>query len=286
MSGPRWVEKTGRTVEEALQAALDELGVGRDRVEVEVLDEPNRGLWGFIGGRLARVRVTLRDGADAVVSDERVQPADPGAEEPAPAGQSGRPEGLGQGVPAPAGVADEQLQRAIQAKVNRGKEFLRELARLMGTPGHVETRRVEVDLYTLNLVTPDPGRLIGRHGRTLDAIQYLLNLVANRGVEGPWVRFVVDTGEYRRRREAALRALAQRTARQVRREGKSVALEPMNPLERRVIHLALRDDPSVITRSEGEEPHRRVVIQPREGDRPREPEVGKSRPGGAGRQRA
>ena len=277
MSGPRSVEKTGRTVEEALQAALDELGVGRDRVEVEVLDEPNRGLWGFIGGRLARVRVTVRDGAEAEAAGSEGQAVPRGPGELDTGGALARPDSPGQSPGRTGPVADEHLQRAIQAKVSRGKEFLREVARLMGSPGQVETRRVEADLFTLNLVTPQPGRLIGRHGQTLDAIQYLVNIAANRGIEGPWVRFVVDTGDYRRRREAALRALAQRTARQVRRAGKSVALEPMNPLERRVIHMALRDDPAVTTYSEGEEPHRRVVIQPREA------QPGGARPGPGGR---
>jgi len=277
MSSPRWVEKSGRTVEEALQAALDELGVGRDRVDVEVLDEPNRGLWGWIGGKLARIRVTVRDGSESRVGGEGAagpgqQGGEPGEGRdvaPVEAGAASRAgeERAGQAVAGEGAAQPAQLDaaalEAIRRKVERGKEFLRELVRRMGPGGHVETRRVEADLYLLNVVTQEPARLIGRHGDTLDAVQYLVNLAANRHGEGPWVRFVVDAGDYRRRREAALRALAQRVARQVRRTGKSVSLEPMNPLERRVIHLALRDDPAVTTRSEGEEPNRRVVVHPR-----------------------
>lgn len=252
MSGPRSVEKSGRSVEEALEAALDELGVNRDEVEVEVLDEPNRGLLGWIGGKLARIRVTVKEGASPPGDAEREARGGGAAGTPASAGG-----------PAASG-ASEALQLAAQAKLSRARDFLREVARLMGAPGQVETRRVEGDLFHLNVVTPEPGLLIGRRGQTLDAIQYLVNMAANRRVEGPWVRFVVDAGEYRRRREAALRALAVRTARRVRQGRTSVALEPMNALERRVIHLALKDDPSVMTRSEGEEPNRRVVILPRE----------------------
>ena len=260
MSGRRWVEKTGRTVEEAVQAALDDLGTSREQVEVQVLDEPNRGLWGFIGGRMARVRVTLREPA-AAGSEAREHPSGDRGE---PDGEDAPPRARGEGARGGALPAAAPPPEVVQAKLARGKAFLQEVARLLGVTGQVETRRVEADLYTLNLVGDNPARLIGRHGQTLDAVQYLLNIAANRAVPGPWVRFVVDSGDYRRRREVALRALAQRIARQVRRAGRSVALEPMNPLERRVNHLALKDDPSVSTASEGEEPHRRVVVRPRQ----------------------
>ncbi len=249
MSEVRWVEKSGRSVEEALEAALDELGARRDEVEVEVLDEPNRGLLGFLGGKMAKIRVTLRR-----------LPATPEGAEPGEGGSVGTKAG----AEAPQQVPDgEALRRVAEAKLARAREFLREVTRRMGAAGHVETRRVEPDLYALNLVSQEAGLVIGRRGQTLDALQYLVNMVANRAVEGPWVRFVLDAGEYRRRREGILRSMALRAARQVRQNGRSVALEPMNPLERRVVHLALRDDPAVMTRSEGEEPQRRVVILPR-----------------------
>lgn len=254
---PRSVEKTGRSVEEALQAALDELGVGRDQVEVEVLDEPNRGLLGWIGGKLARIRVTVRGEGAARLALEGQQEAAP------PAGGVGA---VAAGPPADDGA----LAQVAQIKLERAREFVRQVVHLMGAPGEVETRRVERDLFVLNVVAQRAGLLIGHRGQTLEALQLLVSLVANRAVEGPWVRFVLDSGDYRRRREAALRSLALRTARRVRQEGKSVALEPMSPLERRVIHMALVDDPAVTTRSEGEEPNRRVVIHPREDRRPKE----------------
>ncbi|HEY8531791.1 MAG TPA: RNA-binding cell elongation regulator Jag/EloR [Limnochorda sp.] len=243
MSAPRFVVKSGRNVQEALEAALDELGVGRDDVVVEVLDEGNKGLLGWLGGRLARIRVTVKE-------PQGTTPQATGA--PAASGSTG-----GKATPVRATQADGS------EGLERGRAFLREVIRLMGVGGVVETHRMGPGFYKLNIVSEGAGLLIGHRGETLNALQYLVNLAANRKREGEPVRFVLDAGDYRRRREAALREMALRTARRVRREKRRVALEPMNAMERRIIHLALKDDPYVETRSEGEEPNRRVVIFPK-----------------------
>ena len=116
----------------------------------------------------------------------------------------------------------------------------------------------------------DYGSVIGRRGETLDAIQYLTRLVINRGSD-EYRRVSINVGNYREKRENTLRALARKNAAKVRKYGRNVVLEPMNPYERRILHSALQNNPYVTTHSEGEEPNRRVVVAPKRGRRPQRP---------------
>lgn len=208
----RSVEKSARTVDEAIEEALKELSARREDVEIEVLDEGSKGLFGIIGAKPARVRVTLL--------------------------------------------------HSIESKVEAAESFLRELLRLMGVEATVASSLGEENLVNLSISGRRVGTVIGRRGQTLDAIQYLVNLAANRG-EGPRVRFLLDAEGYREKRAETLRNLAARLAERVHRERRKVFLEPMSALERRIVHLALVDDDRVETHSEGEEPYRRVVIVPK-----------------------
>ena len=201
----RSVEKRGRSVEEAVAMAVAELGVGREEARVEVLEEPSKGLFGLIGGKEARVRVTWAPGKQEVA-----------------------------------------------------ERLVREIAGAMGLTVQVAARADE-DYIFLDLQGPDLAVLIGRHGQTLEALQYLVNLAVSR-VSDERRRVLLDVEGYRRRREETLQRLAARLAEQVRRSGQSVALEPMSAHERRVIHVTLQDHPGVTTRSEGEEPYRKIVI--------------------------
>ncbi|MFO7171749.1 MAG: RNA-binding cell elongation regulator Jag/EloR [Bacillota bacterium] len=203
----RSVERSGRTVEEAVASALAELGVDRSRVEVEVLDEGRPGLFGLLGARKAVVRVTVRE-----------------------------------------------------TRAERVARFLQEVCRAMGVEARIQTEEAEGYLR-VTLSGRDMGLLIGRHGQTLDALQFLANAVANKVEPGP--RVLLDVEGYRQRREETLQRLARRLAERVRRTGQRYALEPMPAQERRIIHLALAGHPYVTTVSEGEEPHRRVVLVPR-----------------------
>lgn len=201
------VEKSGRNVDEAVGAALEELGVPSNRVSVEIVDEGKGGFLG-IGARPAVVRVTLRHN-----------------------------------------------------RVERLESFLHEVCAAMEMDAQI---RVQEDSEYLRAEVSgrEAGMLIGHHGQTLDALQYLANLVSARaGEEGP--RVLLDVEEYRKRREETLIRLATRLADRVKRDGERMVLEPMSAHERRVIHLALQDDPAVETSSEGEDPFRRVVILPR-----------------------
>ncbi len=138
------------------------------------------------------------------------------------------------------------------------ERLVREIAGAMGLVVQV-VARVEEDYIHLDVQGPDLAVLIGRHGQTLEALQYLVNLAVSR-VSDERRRVLLDVEGYRRRREETLQRLAARLAEQVRRSGQSVALEPMSAHERRVIHVTLQDHPGVTTRSEGEEPYRKIVI--------------------------
>ncbi len=201
----RSIEKSGRSVDEAVEAALSELGVTKDDVTIEVLLEPSRGFLGILGGKEAKVRVTPR-----------------------------------------------------RDKAEMAKEFVSGLLERMGLEVAIEVRP-RGDVLQLDIVGNDMGLLIGRHGETLRALEFLTNLACGGG-GGPVKRVLVDVSGYRKRRERELEEMARLLARRVQRTGKSVTTQALDARDRRVIHVALQDDPSVTTHSEGEEPFRRVVV--------------------------
>lgn len=152
----------------------------------------------------------------------------------------------------------------IKVKVKRdyiyeAKTFIRDVLNSMGVKAEIKIKE-DGDTIKISLTGPDMGILIGYRGETLDSLQYLISLVVNKGHETAYKRVVLDTENYRSKREETLKRLAQKVAGTVRRTGKLIKLEPMNPYERRIIHSALQDDRYVQTFSEGDEPYRRVVI--------------------------
>lgn len=249
----RVVEKVGRTIDEAIQEALKQLGATRQDVDIEVLEEGSKGLFGLLGARRARVRVELKPGvepASLVVEDE---PVDDASVETDP-------------VPAPAAaprLLSPEDKAVVEKKLSTAEEFLTGVLERMGVDAALETRMDEDDIFVINIAGDDLGLVIGRRGQTLDALQFLVNQVANKA-GGVWVRIVLDAQGYRERRADALASLARRMANKARRERRRVTLEPMNALERRIVHLTLADEAGVETYSEGEDPQRRVVIAPKE----------------------
>ena len=218
------VEKTGKTAEEAIAAALAELGATRDAVDVTVLEESSQGFFGLFGNRQAKVRVSVLEKPAAAVVPEVKEAALPDA---------------GNGLQA----AKQFLEQVLASmKLDVTMEQTEE-------DGHIMFRMQGEGL----------GVLIGKHGQTLDALQYLVNLVANKETKER-LRIVLDVEDYRKRREETLTALARRIASQVKHSGEKVVLEPMNPHERKAIHMALQNDRRIATCSEGEEPYRKVVI--------------------------
>ncbi len=141
------------------------------------------------------------------------------------------------------------------------KEFLREMFVAMGIIVNIDTNLKDKHLF-INLSGDDMGVLIGKRGQTLDSIQYLVNLVVNKG-NAPYISIMLDTENYRQRRKETLESLAYNLAKKAKITGKKVVLEPMNPYERRIIHSSLQNNRYVTTYSEGEEPYRNVVIAPK-----------------------
>lgn len=255
-----FIEKTGKTVEDALNDALKEVKTTADKVNVEVIEEAKNGIFGLFAKK-AKIRVTLKDAAQKIgdIVDETVdsikEDYKAGKEEAAAARETVKKE-----EPKPA-VREAREYVIEEAAVDAAKEFLQKIFNAM---------RIEVvmekfinkneGVVTFKLHGSDMGILIGKHGQTLDSLQYLTNLVANKN-SAERIRIVIDIEDYRERRVETLNRLAQRLADKVKRTGERVVLEPMNPHERKIIHVALQNDRRITTLSEGEEPYRRVVIE-------------------------
>ena len=250
----RILEKSGKTADEAVTAALAELNVPRDQVEIEILTASKGSLFGLFGGREARVRVTVKDGA-ATVEETTVETATVETT-PAPAAKAKAAPAAKTQVPAPTAEEKAEYDTAVAA----AKDFLQKLFQSMGMDVAIEKFVSKEENGTMFKLHGDGlGVLIGKHGQTLDSLQYLTNLVANKHT-GARVRIILDAENYRKRRQETLERLAQSLAAKVKRNGIKAALEPMNPYERKLIHMSLQDDPAIDTYSEGEEPYRKVII--------------------------
>ena len=203
------IRKTAKTVEEAIAAALAELGVSREEADITVIDEGTKAFLGMFGGK------------DAVV------------------------------------LVKKNFQPEREAE-----SFLREIFLTMGLIVKIKAEMKDKHLF-VELTGDDMGILIGKRGQTLDALQYLVNLVVNK--KSPYyISVMLDTENYRQRRRETLESLAFNLAKKVKHTRRNVVLEPMNPYERRIIHSALQNDRYVTTYSEGEEPYRNVVITKKE----------------------
>ncbi len=244
------VEKTGKTVEEAVAAALADLGVDRQDVDVEILEEARRGILG-IGSRDAKVRLTVRGNEAPEAAPAQAEP------ESKPETAVETAEEAPQEAAAPE-TPDTEAER--QAVASAAKTFLEALFQAMGMDLIIEKFvSHKEEAIILKLHGDGIGVLIGKHGQTLDALQYLTNLAANKGRKG-WNRVILDAENYRQRRRQTLERLAQNLADRVKRTGRKAMLEPMNPYERKIVHVSLQNDPQITTYSEGEEPYRKVVI--------------------------
>ena len=252
MSETRSVETSAVDIETAIELGLEQLGVARESVIVEIIEEPSRGLLG-LGARQARVRLTTA----APPRQERPPTREP--EEEAPAAASAHPAPAPQPAPVNADAMDED------ARV--GLATLQELLEKMHIHAQVQVLRAaaaegETAPWVLQIHGQDLGVLIGRRGETLSALQYITRLIASRELQRR-ANIVLDVEGYKARREKVLQRLAHRMADQAVRTGRTVLMEPMPPYERRIVHLALRDRDDVSTESIGEGAHRKVTIIPR-----------------------
>ena len=259
-----YIDVTGKTEEEAIRKALQQLQMDRDDVSVEILERAKSGFLG-IGSSPARVRVTYGqeepEAPAATVQPEKKPEKKP---EPKPQPKPQQPKPQKAEAPKAAPKAEEAPAAPVQEScqddnARRITEFLTGLLEHMDSPAQVKVTETEKGRYSVVLEGQKLGQLIGRRGETLDAIQQLTNYAVNSGREKR-IRVHVDAENYRAKREQSLESLARKVAGKVTKYRRSVTLEPMNAYERHVIHAALQDHPDVTTFSTGTEPNRRIVV--------------------------
>ena len=292
----RTQEATGKTVDEARAKACALLGVQADDLNVsyEVLEMPQK--TGFLGLKTtpAKVRVSVEepDAPAAPVVEEKVEPevkpvveetpaeepkaeepaAAPVAEEAAPVEETADPAAEGEEPEVPINIGEN-------AKVKAAVDYLKEVIALMGVENVTFSAVQKGEATIIRLDGEKLGALIGRRGETMESLSYLASLVANR-LEGDYIKLGLDVAGYRDKRESDLTALAQRIGAKVRKTGRSFAMEPMNPYERRIIHSAISKMEGVRSESKGEGRDRRVVIYSTAPDAQTENTYGERRPRG------
>ncbi len=203
------VEISAKSVEEALEEGLKQLGVKKDNIEMEILSEPSQGLFKFLSSKPAKVRLSVKQGPTELMQD-----------------------------------------------------FFKQLLDSMSLEGEISVQQQDDNIY-VNINGKELGALIGKRGSTLNSLQYLANVILHRQFTFNNSRVLVDIENYRQKRKKTLEQLAYNLAQKVKRTNKTLELEPMNPQERRIVHLALKHNNDVVTYSQGEEPYRKVVISPR-----------------------
>ncbi len=201
-------EASGKTVEEAIDSAIEELGIKYENASVEILETPNQGILGILGNKSAKVKVKMKNGPGEYLGD-----------------------------------------------------YLEKLVEKMNIEAKIEIYE-DNDKLEVEIFGDDVGTLIGRRGKSLSDLQYLINVIMRRQFAKLNKMVVLDIENYRSRREKTLTQLAKSVAKKVAMKGEEQRLEPMTPQERRIIHLALHDYPGIKTYSDGEEPYRKVVIAP------------------------
>lgn len=304
----KFIEASGKTVKDAIERGVAELGCAREDVNIQVLEMGSPGLFGMFG-KLAKVRLTVKESdlgmdiempvfsldqssgkrrdegrkkekaksekkpveaAEAAEQETDEKPeADTAPAERKKRRRSRKPktvvtegeateETVVEAAPVQAEPFVETPEGQLTDTAKSARDFLKGLTEKMGVPAEIAVGESEEQLRMV-LSGESMSILIGRRGETLDALQYLTSLHVNHNRE-EYLRVSLDTENYRAKREEALRKLALRMAGRCKKSGRRVALEPMNPYERRILHSALQADPEVSTHSEGEEPYRRVII--------------------------
>lgn len=279
-----FVEKWGTDVDTAVDLALDELKTTRDKVDIEILEEPSRGFFG-IGSKLALVRVKMKQEPKKSESKKAVQKKSEKNNRKSSIKDIDKTEDkshftneipqddnkINDGVDNTKKEEKSQINKDASSldtiladkvpypEENIAVPFLKDVTEKMGIELEFTPYKAN-DYLFIDISGKDTGTIIGKRGQTLDSIQYLTNLVLNKNKE-EYQRVILDAENYRTKREKTLEQLAHRLARKVIRTGRTQKLEPMNPYERKIIHTALQDDSRVTTRSEGKDPYRRVIVE-------------------------
>ena len=268
--------KCAKDVDSAVKLALEDLQLGIDEVDVTVLEEPSRGFFG-IGQKLALVKVEKKKEAKEppketkkpeVKKEKKPEKPQAALEEKPKAAKAETPKRKKERAPRRAEREMQDLEPVIEkipedelidVQDHAALKFLEEVTKEMGLDLDIKAKAGKETLY-IDIQGKDSGTVIGKRGQTLDAIQYLTSLVVNKEQSG-YTRVVIDAENYRAKREKTLELLAIRLAKKVGKTKRSIKLEPMNPYERKVIHATLQNHSYVTTRSEGQDPYRRVIIE-------------------------
>ena len=274
---PKSIEVKGKTVDDAIMKGLTQLALGIDEVDIDIIHEGSKGIFGF--GRSALVRITQKQEGEskAFKLDMDEAPKNEEAEKPEPEDykaekteadskaaedkrakkQQPKQKTEKQHSEAPAKQEVKYYDKITELGEN-ARDFLMGAVNRMGVNVVLSTIENDDTVY-IDIKSEQAGMLIGRRGETLDALQYLTSLAVNKA-DDSYKRIILDTENYRAKREESLVRLANKIANQVIRTGRKVVLEPMNPYERRILHSTLQPNDKVDTLSEGEEPYRKVVV--------------------------
>lgn len=289
------IEIKGKTVDDAIMKGLSALALAIDEVDIEIIHEGSKGIFGF--GRSALVRITQKEDGfseafkletdnapkadekkekaaeEPVIKDEKNEKKDKKPKKPVKAEKTEK-------KPKPA-EAKEKIEKQPVVYYDKltplgesARDFLMGAVNRMGVNVVLSTSESDETIY-IDIKSEQAGMLIGRRGETLDALQYLTSLAVNKA-DDTYKRIILDTENYRAKREESLVRLANKIANQVIRTGRKVVLEPMNPYERRILHSALQSNDKVDTLSEGVEPYRKVVVVKRRSGGNRGKNKGKS----------
>ena len=267
------IRVSAKTVDDAITEALIQLGVTSDRLEYEVIEKGSPGFLG-IGMKQAVIEARRKPEPEPEPEPEEIftkpekpeiketkkeAPVHKKKEKPERKPRKEVRETKEEAEPEEPKREETVLAEVQDVTIQAVEEFLKNTLKAMNMEVEIQSEIDSDGALSVNMSGDHMGILIGKRGQTLDALQYLANRVANKHQDG-YVRVKLDTENYRARREETLRHLAKNIAHKVKRTRRPVALEPMNPYERRIIHSSLQSDPYVTTHSEGEEPYRKVVV--------------------------
>ncbi|WP_100065413.1 RNA-binding cell elongation regulator Jag/EloR [Miniphocaeibacter massiliensis] len=256
--------KIAKTVEQAVSAALKELNCSREEAIVEILEKPKSGLFGLIGSKDAVVKVSCEENIEELLNDVVDTKIEEKEEILDDIEETDKDKVIVEEI-----IEKEETENLTKKESVskeeielKTKQFLNNIVTKMGIEVNIETFH-EDNFIKFNIIPvnqDDIGIIIGKRGETLDAIQYIINLVANRNSE-EYLRISVDSNGYREKRIKSLESLAKKMAGKAKKYNRNMKLEPMNPYERRIIHSALQGISGITTASEGDEPYRRVIIK-------------------------
>jgi spoIIIJ-associated protein len=237
------IEIEEKTIDEAIERACREINLPREKINIEILSRETSGFFG-IGSKKARIRASaISFNIEEITNPETIKAEEPAREDESP-------------------ELETEPQAEVQAEDTavEAKEFLEGILRHMNLDFAVNMEETE-DQIILDIKGDGSGLLIGRGGKTLDAMQHIIGKASDKAARGG-KRIIIDTENYRKKRDKSLVALAERLGEKVKKTGKPVAVNPMNAHDRRIIHMTLRDDKSLVTKSRGDGIFKKIIIVP------------------------